>query len=261
MIISEIENENEIKSEIKNKTEIELKNQKREIAIISCFLGPRRTMILMAPKDHDCYFFTNNPSLKEQIIKNNWKYMYLNVPLYNSAVSSSLQSKTIKFLKFMQLDQYKHFHDYKKILYIDHKHLLTNHKINKLLKLFNESNKSILIRYCPIKNKRPKNVIDEFNQSLNQARYNIFRDITIKYIQHMIKEKKCNPYKRVCCTGLIFYDLTSDISFKCANETFIDIMRIRNPQCQIVWNLVTQKYNDNILKLNYTDIFVKRFEI
>ena len=77
----------------------------------------------------------------------------------------------------------------------------------------------------------------------------------------MIKEKRCNPYKRVCCTGLILYDMTSDISLKCANETFIDIMRIRNPQCQIVWNLVTQKYNDNILKLNYTDIFVKRFEI
>ena len=242
-------------------TIVQVSENNKELAIITCFLGMRITKILPAPNKYECYFFTNNPLLKDLIIKKNWKYIYINVPLFNSAISSSLQSKTIKFLKFLQLEKFKYFYDYKKLLYIDHKHLLTDFKINRLLDVFNASNKSILIRYCPVKNKRPKNLIDEYNQSLYQERYNTFRNITVKYIQKMVNQNKCSPYIRVCCTGLILYDLTSEISLKCANETFRDIMMIRNPQCQIIWNLVTQKYNDYILKLDYTDIFIKRYEI
>ena len=235
-------------------------NINMDMCIISCYFGLKNTHILPPPKQYDCYFFTNNPNIKKDIIKKGWIYKYVKLPVYYSKVISSLQSKFIKFLKFLQLKEYKHIRDYKRIMYVDHKHVLTNNNIDALLDIYNNSNKSILLRYCPVKN-IVKNVYDEYRLSLNQQRYRLKQKETEQFIKNMVDNHNCNPFVRVCNTGLILYDMTSIYSLKCANETYNEILNIKNPQCQIVWNLVTQKYDEHILKIDYNKIPIKRYSL
>ena len=79
---------------------------------ITCIFGKDLTYIIPAPSIKNSYFFTNNPELKPLIIENKWNYIYVDKPLVDNTIISSLQSKYIKFLVF--LDDFPKFKLWKK---------------------------------------------------------------------------------------------------------------------------------------------------
>ena len=139
-----------------------------EILIISCIFGKTFKKIYPAPKFarssipleavegnglvtlSKCLFFTNNPTLKQEIESKGWTPVFINMPLSNNSIVSSIQSKYIKFLQFLNNDRFKQLKEqYTKILYFDHKFYVQPHHINKLINLTINTNINIIIRETP----------------------------------------------------------------------------------------------------------------
>ena len=69
---------------------------------ISCYFGYNKISIHPAPKPKNCVFFSNNIDVKEEALQNGWRFEYVPKELSSDPVMSSLQSKYIKFLIFLQ---------------------------------------------------------------------------------------------------------------------------------------------------------------
>jgi hypothetical protein len=119
-----------------------------EILIISCIFGKKFKKIYPAPivtagplavgvnelvTPSKCLFFTNNPTLKKEIERKGWTPVFINMPLTDNSTVSSVQSKYIKFLQFLNNNRFKQLKEkYKQILYFDHKFQVFPQHISKL---------------------------------------------------------------------------------------------------------------------------------
>ena len=145
------------------------------ILIISCIFGSKFNFVHPAPDNKNSYFFTNNPKLKSEIIKKGWNYVYINKILSDNIILSSLQSKYIKFLQF--IDDFPEFKN-KIIIYIDHKELINSNVLNQIKQLINKNlDKSLIIRQTPLKK---TNIYQEINEAKLQKRYAENMHLTIK---------------------------------------------------------------------------------
>lgn len=217
--------------------------------IISCIFGTQFRRVHPSPNKKISFFFTNNVALENEIIEKGWNYVYVNKPLSNDIIISSLQSKYIKFLIF--LEDYKEFKNKKNIIYFDHKENvspITLNEINSLIK--NNLNKSLIIRQTPtIKN----NIDDEVKVAMGQSRYVENMDKTRDFIKYMVSSHGLSKKVRICNTGLLIYlkreniqNLLKDVYEKCIEH--------QQPECQIYWSIFSQKYRDEIKEIKWTDI-------
>jgi hypothetical protein len=87
------------------------------LIFISCIFGEEFKYVHPSPNNKNSYFFTNNRELKYEIINKGWNYIYINMVLSEDSIISSLQSKYIKFLNF--LDDFPQFQNAKIIVYFD----------------------------------------------------------------------------------------------------------------------------------------------
>ena len=115
------------------------------LLIISCIFGKQFKYVHPSPDNKNSYFFTNNKELKDEIINKGWNYFYVNKVLSDDTIISSLQSKYIKFLKF--LDNFPQFQNAKTIIYFDHKENVSSASIDEIKLLINNNvDKSLIIR-------------------------------------------------------------------------------------------------------------------
>ena len=151
------------------------------LLIISCIFGKKFKYVHQSPCKKNSYFFTNNKKLKYEIINKGWNYVYVNKVLSDDYIVSSLQSKYIKFLKF--LDDFPKFRNAKIIIYFDHKENVSLSTINEIKILINNNlDKSVIIRQTPT---YKNNIYDEVKAAMNQNRYVKNMDKTIKFIKRM----------------------------------------------------------------------------
>jgi hypothetical protein len=173
------------------------------------------------------------------------------MPLIEDLAVSSIQSKYIKFLQFMNNNEYILPSNYKYILYTDHKLEIKNEHIEYLISI---SNKPITIRKH---NDTRSSIYDEFNAAMKQERYARYRNETLKYIYNKIY----NGYHDTDCillTGLILYNmLYKESIFTFVNEVYDDILAIQSPECQIVASLVATKYMNIIQVINSSTLEIK----
>lgn len=219
------------------------------LIIISCIFGKKFKYVHRSPDKKNSYFFTNNPSLKKEIINKGWNYIYVNKPLTDDYMISSLQSKYIKFLKF--LEDFSEFENIKTIIYFDHKEKVSSITLSEIKTLINNNNdKSLIIRQTPsIKN----NIYDEVNAAMDQQRYIKNMNTTKTFIESLVSIKEISKNVRICNTGLLIYinrekikELLDNVYEKC-NEH-------QQPECQIYWSIFSQKYKDEIKEIKWTDI-------
>jgi len=225
------------------------------ILFISCIFGTKFKKVHLSPDKDNSFFFTNNPTIKEEVIKKNWRYIYVNMELTNDIIKSSLQSKYIKFLIFLK--DYPQFDKYNKIVYFDHKENVSNKTIIEIKKLIQDnSNSSLIIRRTPsLKTK----IQDEINAAMGQKRYRQNIEKTKMFVDHIIKIGEASQNVRICNTGLLIYinreninELLNDVYNKCIEHT--------QPECQIYWALLSQKYKNLIKEIEWTYIKnIKRY--
>lgn len=224
-------------------------NDSNNLLIISCIFGNKFAKVYPAPFSNNCYFFTNNPKLKDTIINNKWNYIYINCKLTSDIIKSSLQSKYIKFLQFLK--HFPQFLKYSKILYFDHKFNINN----KWLKIINDTilnniNYNIIIRKTP---KIKLTIDDEIKDAIHQFRYKKNINKTKLFIKTLIQNNKISNNVRICNTGLIIYNNYNDI-IPMLNNIFECCVKHEQPECQIYWSIYSQFYVDKILKIEFNDL-------
>ena len=219
------------------------------LLIISCYFGKQQTKIFPAPHKKNCVFFTNNPNLKTDIINKGWTYIYVKAPLFDDNMISSLQSKYIKFLLFLK--EYPEYDNKKTIVYADHKLKILPNALYEINKLINDNlNKSVIINKS-LGNKTK--VYHEISEAMHQERYARNMHKTKFFVDNLISTGQISENVRICETGLLIYinkdkikDLITSVYNKCIEH--------QQPECQIYWSVFSQKYDEHIKKINWSDI-------
>lgn len=219
------------------------------LIFISCIFGKEFKRVYSSPDNKNSYFFTNNKELKNEIINKGWNYVYVNKVLSYDIIISSLQSKYIKFLKF--LDDFPQFQNAKTIIYFDHKENVSSATIDEIKLLINNNkDKSLIIRQTPsIKT----SVYHEIKAAMSQSRYVKNIDKTMIFIKDVIAKKEFDENVRICNTGLLIFINRKEIK-ELLNDVYEKCIEHQQPECQIYWSIFSQKHKDKIKEIKWTDI-------
>ena len=219
------------------------------LIFISCIFGEEFKYVHPSPNNKNSYFFTNNPELKDEIINKGWNYIYINMILSEDSMISSLQSKYIKFLKF--LDDFPQFQNAKIIVYFDHKENVSLNTVGEIeLLINNNSDKSLIIRQTP---SNKTSVYHEIQAAMGQSRYVKNMDKTKNFVKNGISTKQFDENVRICNTGLLIFINREQIK-ELLENVYEKCMEHEQPECQIYWNIFSQKHKDKIKEINWTDI-------
>ena len=226
-----------------------IKKQKNNLLIISCIFGEKFKYVHPSPDNKNSFFFTNNKELKDEIINKGWNYVYVNKILSDDIIISSLQSKYIKFLKF--LDDFPQFQNAKTIIYFDHKENISSATIKEIKLLINNNlDKSLIIRQTPT---NKTSVYDEIKAAMGQRRYKKNMDKTKIFIKDIIATKEFNKNVRICNTGLLIFISKEEIK-ELLDNVYEKCIEHQQPECQIYWGIFSQKHQNKIKQIKWTDI-------
>jgi len=226
------------------------------LLVISCIFGDKFKYVHQSPDIKNSFFFTNNPMIKTEITNKGWNYVYVDKPISDDDIISSLQSKYIKFLAFLK--DFPEFKNKKTIIYFDHKENVSSSTLNEISLLINNNlDKSLIIRQTPTNKTK---ISDEINAAMGQSRYVKNMNKTKDFVQLMISSGSISENVRICNTGLLIYidrynieDLLMNVYDKCIEHA--------QPECQIYWSIFSQKYKNEIKEINWTDIKnIKRYD-
>ena len=195
-------------------------------------------------------FFSNNRRTLDQAGSLGWETVDLSSRFEptDDALESSLQSKWIKFLQFV--GEEGEYRRYPWIAYADHKNSLTPAAI---LRLFSRARgKAVVIRkHAQFRD----NVMMEVKASMPQQRYSENMEQTIDWIQRL-KSEGYRYRARVPNTGVILWKNSAE-SLALANEIYESLIELRQPQCQIVWTMLSQKYRPFVRNVSYNWVGIR----
>jgi hypothetical protein len=224
---------------------------KDDILIISCFFGNKKANVYEAPLNKNCYFFSNNTYMREEVENKKWVFVMVDqFDVSEDYVVSSCQSKYIKFLKFM--DDYLEFDKYNYVLYFDQKVYIKEEHIDKLIETINNDSTpfNIFIR----KHEAKRNTImSEVDAALGQERYKRNMDKTVDLINNKINNGEIRNEIDICNTGLIFYINYSQVK-EMLDDIYYTCMLQQQPECQIIWAIYSQKYLDKIKLIDFYNV-------
>lgn len=220
---------------------------KDDLLIISCIFGDKFQRVYQAPLGKNCFFFTNNTGIKQEIENKNWNFVYVPFELSSDSITSSCQSKYIKFLAF--LDDYPEYKKYKTILYFDHKVFVKEEHIDKLISISNQENNqySVIIRSHET---QPRTLWDEVEAAKGQERYLNSMKETLELVNYKIKNNELNENIKICNTGLLFYVNYQPIK-DMLDSIYKSCIQLRQPECQIFWAVYSQPFLNNIKFIDF----------
>lgn len=213
---------------------------------ISSYFGTKPSGIYAAPAPDNCVFFSNNPDMRAEAERNGWQFEYTShLPLSGNLLISSLQSKYIKFLRF--LDDYSHLDRAEGILYFDHKFEVTSDHLAAMLA---GSSREIVIRNTP----RLKPTIQfEIDAAMKQERYQYAMPATLEWVERHIATGDYTEASRIVNTGLILYR-HPDMARALADQIYDVCWELAQPECQIIWAVLSQKFEDMIGRLDWETV-------
>lgn len=217
---------------------------------ISCYFGNNFSYVYPSPKSFTSYFFTNNPIMKDEIIKKGWIYHYINKPIYTDYMMSSIQAKEIKFLQYNFPFSIQGID----ILYFDHKVYIKDNDIFYLQDIsYKNPSSEILIREH--ENPNRKTIYDEINEANKIERYRKNMKQTISYISEYIKDNNLSFKTKISNTGVIYYNSINHIK-PLLKDIYNLIIKLQQPECQILWAVLSQHYKSFITYLSFYDLDV-----
>jgi hypothetical protein len=223
------------------------------IYIISGFFGKKKIDIYPAPLCRNCIFFSNNGDYAELAREKGWVFEYVSFPKECSEdeIECSLQSKYIKFLIFLEENDFAKYRDFSVIIYMDHSlEVLESHIIELLdLHIVNLPS-SILIREH--ENLSRTSIWDEIWEARAQSRYNQHMSKTITWIENRYPVE----FGKVCNTGLILYSNNERI-YPFLKDMYETCIQLKQPCCQIFWSVFSPKYSEMISTIPFRQIFPK----
>ena len=76
---------------------------------------------------------------------------------------------------------------------------------------------------------------------------------TKKWIEKKIKFEKYSNFNRIMNTGFIFYK-DINISQEICDQVYKACIDLVQPECQIIWAIISQKYNEKITRINWEEL-------
>lgn len=238
-----------------------------QLFVMSCIFGMKFKKIysIPVPIPENCtfHFFTNNPELKNEILSKGWNYVYVDFDLSDDPIVSSLQSKYVKFLmpnnekmvpkNHQTLCMYflKHLGKCGRCLYFDHKFKIDAVQMRTILEIMKKNDvSSVIIRTTP----RMKNTLwDEINEANGQYRYHKNMSKTVNLIHEKINQSIISESVRICNTGIIIYNNPKNMKAM-LEEIYRLCIELEQPECQIFWAIVSQKYESLIKKIEWCEL-------
>jgi hypothetical protein len=218
--------------------------------VITGVFGIHFKQLHPAPRGFQCIVFSNNPALLPEAKTKGWEFRLVQskgMYLSHDEKVCSIQSKYIKFLMFEK--EFPDIFQGPPILYVDHKVLINEEDVSKLQKIVSRK-KAVLIRNTP----RVKNAIsDEVEDAMGFHRYAESMPQTLLWIEAMKTERAVSENVRIMNTGLIYYSqvpLLRDF----LDEIYSVIKTLNQPECQIIWAVLSQAIEDLIQRVDWADI-------
>ena len=87
-------------------------------------------------------------------------------------------------------------------------------------------------------------ISQEIGASRNQKRYMDTMSYLVSYIGNLKKYGIIKDQKTITNTGFVFYNNITEEVIKLCSEIYHLITKFKNPQCQIIWAVVSQKYSN-----------------
>lgn len=224
-----------------------------DLIVFSALFGDTFEKLYPAPLKDNCFLFTNNKKLQLECKNKGWHYVYLDVLISDGVTDAyqyySLQSKYVKFLE-VKKDFPDLFKNKKYGLYFDHKLEVKKSHIEKLLKF---KNYNLVVTETP---KVKDTVYDEIEDAMGQQRY-VER---MHELKNWVKKKLSEGYShknRVTRTGIIFFNLNNQKTFDLCSKVYLSIMEVLNPECQVIWCILSQKYKNHIKTIPWDEVAIK----
>jgi len=214
-----------------------------DLLIVSCLFGTSVSDIFHAPnRSGVCVFMTNQPLMQPTIEKAGWTYQYINFPLSEDAIESSLQAKYTKFMAFR--NDFPEYAAYKRILYFDNKINYQDKEVKQIVQQADPS-KSILINKHINSNK--KTIWDEIDDAIKQPRYKKHMEETIQLIRQRIDNGLMSPTGgELCQTGVLYVHDNMDAVMPLLNKVYSTCKELQQPECQVVWQMFMEEYADEV---------------
>ena len=203
------------------------------------------SIIPQAPSDvENCYFYSNNRRLSAEVIAKGWHFCFIESKVENGeSIASSLLAKKVKFL---QIDN-AIFNNVEHIIYMDSRRISDD-----IANIIQMNGKGVLLRY---EAKFKPTIWNEVEEAKGQERYAVHMDNTIDFINTKLT-KGYIANNRVMNTGIICYAMhtkgTKIISL--CDEVYNACVTLEQPECQILWCLLSQPYIDIIKAVESSEI-------
>ena len=159
--------------------------------------------------------------------------------------TSSLQSKYVKFLRF--LDHYPEFKIYNTIVYHDHKNLFSKNELDRILGLFEEQ-KSIFM----ISSRQGWTAADELKSACKFPRYRSSEKETRQWIDEKVRKQHATWDGQVYATSFIVYKNIGSITC-ILDEVYKTINDLQQPQCQVIWSIIIQNHQEILQSIHWTE--------
>lgn len=190
----------------------------------------------------NCFFYSNNIKLRAEALYKGWHFCFIKSPIHNGeSIASSLLAKKVKFLQVEDCYSDK-FYNVDHLIYMDSRRISDD-----IANIIQTNEKGILIRY---ESRFKPTVWHEVEEAKGQERYSKHMDATIDFINCKLEEGYLAD-NRVMNTGIIAYSMQSkEVKIKIralCNEVYNACSELNQPECQIFWCVLSQRYTD-ILK-------------
>ena len=217
--------------------------------LVSCFFGLPEISISDAPDGARAVFFTNNEINAAVAASAGWEPILMNdaaFALSNDLRVSSVQAKYAKFLQFRY--DFDDLAKYQVITYCDHNGCIQDKQLLEF-STHMDPEKSVLIRSSSYKKGLPK----EIELSMRQPRYNTSMDETLRWLENVRKSDGISDVKQIAATGMI-HTTRVEKMMPLFDAVYQAIITLNQPQCQIIWNTLSQKYANDIHQVGWRDL-------
>lgn len=221
-----------------------------KLAYYTCYFGGEYNYSNLLPPlpsvKYDCYFFTNNIKMFNQLKDTKWKSIFMDkIPIHNCHIKDAMETKEIRSCphRFNILNKYEY------LCWFDTKLAVYENKIdNLILELENNENKIIVLSKHPNSDKF-NSVWDEFNLSMGTQKYYLQKEQYMNYINKQINNGFSEKINIHFCSGW-------SLKKKCKkmeeyNELLYSHIQECGIECQISLQFIQQKYIDNIIPVEY----------
>jgi len=129
--------------------------------------------------------------------------------------------------------------------------------VQKIVDVYNEEHKyNIVIRRHEHNRVGIFSEIEDslnFDKISNENRYSKNMEKTVDFVNKNIPDRQVADSIQICNTGMMLYTNYDEI-MPLLDEVYETCVSLQQPQCQIIWSVLSQKYKDKIKVIDFRNV-------